>query len=36
MKEELSGFSEFGFEYIASEVFGDTQAEVCLMKEEVG
>ena len=29
MEEELPGFSEFGFGYIASEVSGDTQAEVC-------
>ena len=36
MKEELLGFSELGFEYIAWEVFGDTQAEMCQIKEQVG
>lgn len=29
MKAELSGFSESGFQYIASKGFGATQAEVC-------
>lgn len=34
MKEELPGFN--AFECIAWEVFGDTQAEVCRIKEQVG
>lgn len=29
MKADLSGFSEFGFQYIDSKGFGATQAEVC-------
>lgn len=36
IKEELPGFSEFGFQYTALEVFGDSQAEVYWMKEDVG
>lgn len=29
MKVDLSGFSEFGFQHVASKRFGATQAEVC-------
>lgn len=36
MKEELLGLSELGFEHIAWEVCGDTQAEGCQIKEQVG
>lgn len=36
IKEELSGFTEFGFRCTALEVFGDTQAAVYWVKEDVG
>ena len=36
MKEELLGLRELGFEHVAWEVLGDTQAEGCQIKEQVG
>lgn len=35
-KEGLSGFSEFGVQYIALKVFGDLRAEMRWVKDDIG